>query len=103
VRVRFHAACYAEWRAEREAAARQALGLEGSFRSERPRRCPCGPVPIRRRWSCIRTRGMRCRRELRRHALDDDCHREARRPRGQPRAFEEGLTDLNLDVNVPAA
>ena len=29
VRVRFHAACYAEWRAEREAAARQALGLEG--------------------------------------------------------------------------
>jgi hypothetical protein len=27
-RVRFHAACYAEWRAEREAAARQALGLE---------------------------------------------------------------------------
>ena len=29
VRVRFHAACYAEWRAEREAAARQAMGLEG--------------------------------------------------------------------------
>ena len=29
VRVRFHAACYAEWRAEREAAARQALGLKG--------------------------------------------------------------------------
>ena len=29
VRVRFHAACYAEWRTEREAAARQALGLEG--------------------------------------------------------------------------
>ena len=29
VRVRFHAACYAEWRDEREAAARQALGLEG--------------------------------------------------------------------------
>jgi hypothetical protein len=29
VRVRFHAACYAEWRGEREAAARQALGLEG--------------------------------------------------------------------------
>jgi hypothetical protein len=29
VRVRFHAACYAAWRAEREAAARQALGLEG--------------------------------------------------------------------------
>ena len=25
----FIAACYAEWRAEREAAARQALGLEG--------------------------------------------------------------------------
>jgi hypothetical protein len=29
VRIRFHAACYAEWRTEREAAARQALGLEG--------------------------------------------------------------------------
>jgi hypothetical protein len=29
VRVRFHAACYAEWRAGREAAARAALGLEG--------------------------------------------------------------------------
>ena len=29
VRVRFHAACYAAWRDEREAAARQALGLEG--------------------------------------------------------------------------
>ena len=28
VRIRFHVACYAEWRAEREAAARQALGLE---------------------------------------------------------------------------
>ena len=28
VRVRFHAACYAAWRTEREAAARQALGLE---------------------------------------------------------------------------
>ena len=37
------------------------------FRSERSRRCPCGPVPARRRWSCIRTRGMRCRRGLRRH------------------------------------
>jgi hypothetical protein len=29
VRVRFHAACYAAWRDERAAAARQALGLEG--------------------------------------------------------------------------
>jgi hypothetical protein len=29
VRVRFHAACYEEWRVEREAAARQALGLMG--------------------------------------------------------------------------
>jgi hypothetical protein len=29
VRVRFHAACYAEWCTEQEAAARQALGLEG--------------------------------------------------------------------------
>jgi hypothetical protein len=28
-RVRFHAECHAEWRTEREAAARQALGLEG--------------------------------------------------------------------------
>ena len=28
-RARFHRACHAEWRAEREAAARQALGLEG--------------------------------------------------------------------------
>jgi hypothetical protein len=28
-RARFHRSCYAEWRAEREAAARQALGLEG--------------------------------------------------------------------------
>ena len=28
-RARFHRACYAEWLAEREAAARQALGLEG--------------------------------------------------------------------------
>ena len=29
VRARFHRACHAEWRTEREAAARQALGLEG--------------------------------------------------------------------------
>jgi hypothetical protein len=29
VRVRFHAACHLAWRSEREAAARQALGLEG--------------------------------------------------------------------------
>jgi hypothetical protein len=29
VRVRFHAACYAAWRTEREAAARKALSLEG--------------------------------------------------------------------------
>ena len=29
VRVRFHAACYAPWRAEQETAAQQALGLEG--------------------------------------------------------------------------
>jgi hypothetical protein len=29
VRVRFHAACHAEWRTEREAAAWQALGLKG--------------------------------------------------------------------------
>jgi hypothetical protein len=28
-RARFHRACYGEWRAEREAAARQALGLKG--------------------------------------------------------------------------
>ena len=28
-RARFHRNCHAEWRAEREAAARQALGLEG--------------------------------------------------------------------------
>jgi hypothetical protein len=28
-RARFHRACHDEWRAEREAAARQALGLEG--------------------------------------------------------------------------
>jgi hypothetical protein len=29
VRVRFHGACYATWWAEREVAARQALGLAG--------------------------------------------------------------------------
>jgi hypothetical protein len=29
VRVRFHAACHAEWRAEQEGAARQVLRLEG--------------------------------------------------------------------------
>ena len=29
VRARFHRTCHAEWRTEREAAARQALGLEG--------------------------------------------------------------------------
>ena len=29
VRVRFHAACHSEWFSGREAAARQALGLEG--------------------------------------------------------------------------
>ena len=28
-RARFHRTCHAEWRTEREAAARQALGLEG--------------------------------------------------------------------------
>jgi hypothetical protein len=28
-RARFHRTCHAEWRAERETAARQALGLEG--------------------------------------------------------------------------
>jgi hypothetical protein len=29
VRARFHRTCHAEWRTEQEAAARQALGLEG--------------------------------------------------------------------------
>ena len=40
VRGRFYRACHAEWPAEREAAARQALGLEGCavpFRSDRSR------------------------------------------------------------------
>jgi hypothetical protein len=48
VRVRFHAACYAEWRTEREAAARQALGrlstllqsLTSSTESNMSRFCP---------------------------------------------------------------
>ena len=56
---------------------------------------PVWPGPThRRRWSRICTRHMRRRRELRRHALDDDCRREAHRPRGQPRAFEQGLRSL---------
>jgi hypothetical protein len=29
VRARFHRACHAEWRTEREAEARRSLGLEG--------------------------------------------------------------------------
>jgi hypothetical protein len=44
---------------------------------------PCGPVRTRRRWSPISTRHIR-RRELRRHALGDDCRREVHRTRGQP-------------------
>jgi hypothetical protein len=47
------------------------------------------PVPTRsRRLSRICTRLLRRRLELRRHALDDDCRCEARRTRGQSRAFE---------------
>jgi hypothetical protein len=45
-------------------------------------RCPCGPVPRhRRRWSRLCTRPMRRRRELCRHALDDDSRWQAHRLR----------------------
>ena len=68
------------------------------FRSERSRRmrgadvAPCGPVPTRRRrWSRICTRPMRRRRELRRHALDDDCPGSSSTARLSQR-FGNGLT-----------
>ena len=49
------------------------------------RRCLCGQVPIAAAVGPHLYRPMRRRRELRRHALDDDCRREAHRPRGRPR------------------
>ena len=43
-RARFHRTCHAEWRTEREAAARQALGLEGLNLPE-AKSCDVGAVP----------------------------------------------------------
>ena len=50
-----------------------------------------GSHPLLACWSRTCTGHMRRRRGLRQHTLDDDCCRETHRPRGRPRAFEQGL------------